>query len=648
MPFTLKDYSDIKELAKGGMSRIYCATQISLKRQVVIKEMAAGLVTTTSEIKRFENEAQAGASLSHDNIIRIYDFGEEKGSFYIAMEFVDGLDLDRLLRQQDFPREIGLMILQQALRGLAFAHEKGVVHRDVKAANILVGSTGAVKVVDFGLAYAGARSAQLTSTGAIVGTPVYMSPELVNGEETKDPRMDIWAAGVLLYRLITGEFPFTGENVPSTLISIIQNKEKPAEEIDKTLPASVAGQLHDCLEKDHTKRLSTLAPLIQALQDYFFELGVRDPVDMIKRYFADKDAAVGELQALCARYHWNKGNELVGNGKHVAALAHYKEALKRDPKNKEIAQAIATAEDYVAATLTTRTANVQQYVVTQVRAKRRAGKARRSVGWAVGVVAALLVAGIVFVYQPLPDALKTLPGLLSAHKLVHSASWRTIWTTVGNTGEHIVQLANHIRKTQPDVSQRIAGRGQPATVANSAVAARVAGKTNSGATVAAADNRLQNPEVPGPLQGLVRVEVNPASAEVKIDNKDVMMPKERSEGVFLAKGVHQFSAAAEGFGPATTSIAVSGSDTQIVMIGLTPLEKKPGALQIFSDIAAEFYIDGEFKGNTPTSAPIALAEGEHTVVFKRPGFAPYRKTVQIKSGETREMKVESQSGKDWE
>src|SRR5271157_2746689 len=118
MPFTLKDYAGIKDLAKGGMSRIYLATQISLRRQVVIKEMAAGLVTTKNEIRRFENEAQAGASLSHDNIIRIYDFGEEKGSFYIAMEYIDGSDLDQLMKDEDFPGEIGMMILHQALRGL--------------------------------------------------------------------------------------------------------------------------------------------------------------------------------------------------------------------------------------------------------------------------------------------------------------------------------------------------------------------------------------------------------------------------------------------------------------------------------------------------------------------------------------------------
>ena len=326
MPFTLKDYTDITELAKGGMGKIYCATQVSLNRKVVIKEMAGGLLTTKNEIKRFENEAQAGAALNHDNIIRIYDFGEEKGSFYIAMEFIDGPDLDQLLKQNDFPREIGMMILQQALKGLAYAHEHGIVHRDVKPANMLISRNGAVKMVDFGLAYAGTQSGQLTTTGAIVGTPVYMSPELVSGEETRSKCMDIWAAGIILYRIITGDFPFTGDNVPATLISIMQTKEKPAEDIDRTLPPRFADLLHSCLVKDHTKRLPDLSLLIEALQNHFFEIGIRDPVDTIRRYLADKDGSAADIRPHLVRYHIAKGKECSKAMKFSTAQAHYQEA----------------------------------------------------------------------------------------------------------------------------------------------------------------------------------------------------------------------------------------------------------------------------------------------------------------------------------
>ena len=650
MPFTLKDYSDIRELAKGGMSRLYLATQISLRRQVVIKEMAAGLVTTKNEIKRFENEAQAGASLSHDNIIRIYDFGEEKGSFYIAMEYVDGSDLDQLLQDEKFPREIGMMILHQALRGLAYAHEKGVVHRDVKAANILVGNGGAVKVVDFGLAYAGAHSAQLTSTGAIVGTPVYMSPELVNGEVSKDPRMDIWAAGVILYRLITGEFPFTGENVPSTLINIIQNKEKSAEEIDKTLPPNLAAQLHACLEKDHAKRLATLGPLIQALQDHFFDLGVRDPVDMIRRYFADRNGTIADLRTSLARYYLTKGNEYFAAEKHATALAHYREAQKRDPKNREISHAVKKAEDLAVTTLTARTAKVQKYVVTQVRSTRRQGRGLKTFFLTAALLAAVVAAGLVSFYVWRPGTFIT-----TASRLFDGGVIVRLFDAVHNmlsthpSGISVSHLPEQSAAAPPANMQPDTQHVRTLANGNAPAGVTLYGPRDSGAPAStqhfSRDSAHARTQVLVSEQGLVRVEVNPVYAEVKIDNATTMTLDQRSDGAWLAKGVHQFTGSANGLTPAMAIVTVAGNDTHFVMLNLMVPAKKPGALQIYSDIAAEIYVDGEMKGNTPTSAPIALAEGDHIVLFKRPGFAPYQKIVTIKSGETKEMRVEPQPKK---
>jgi|GEM_PF-6951529 serine/threonine protein kinase len=644
MPFTLKDYSDIKELAKGGMSRIYLATQISLNRKVVIKEMAAGLVTTKNEIKRFENEAQAGASLSHDNIIRIYDFGEERGSFYIAMEFVDGLDLDQLLKQEDFPREIGMMILQQALKGLAYAHEHAVVHRDVKAANILVARNGAVKVVDFGLAYAGARSAQLTSTGAIVGTPVYMSPELVNGEETKDACMDIWAAGVLLYRLVTGEFPFTGENVPSTLITIVQDKEKPAEELDKTLPHFLAEQLHACLEKDHTKRLPAFMPLIQALQDYFFELGVRDPIDMIKKYLSDKGAAMDELQSLLVRYHRSKGDEFSRAEKHATALAHYREARKRDPKSGELAQLIRSLEEHFADTLTTRTAKVGEYVMTEVRARRRGGKKRRFVAWSVAACTTVVAAGLAAIYLWQPGPVDT-----AFERIIAPAMGRVAGAIRANFDARVSPApAVHDAVRDPDTgADKMRARMQAGNVPlanNSNAQPSPRTSLDSGVRVRALpakDSTGPRVETAAQPRGLVRVLVNPVYAEVKIDNGETMTLDQRSDGKWFGTGVHQVIASAEGFASVTDTITVAGNDTHFVMLNLMPGERKSGELVIYSDVASEMYVDGEFKGNTPITAPIALREGQHTVVFKRPGYKPYEKSIYIKSGETSEIKVES-------
>jgi serine/threonine protein kinase len=642
MPFTLTDYTDITELAKGGMGKIYLATQVSLNRKVVIKEMAGGLLTSKSEIKRFENEAQAGAALNHDNIIRIYDFGEEKGSFYIAMEFIDGPDLDQLLRQGDFPREIGMMVLHQALKGIAYAHERGIVHRDVKPANMLISSHGTVKMVDFGLAYAGAQSGQLTTIGAIVGTPPYMSPELVSGEETRNKCMDIWAAGVILYRLVTGDFPFTGDNVPTTLISIMQNKEKPAEEIDRTLPPRLAELLHSCLIKDHTRRLPDLLPLIEALQNHFFEIGIRDPVDTIRKFLADRNGALTDIRSHLVRYHLAKGRDYSRTMQYSAAQAQFQAAKKFDPKNKEIRSSLKSLEEYIGNALTGATATVEKEVVTQVRASRQEKKAKGAPVFLAALVLlslAVLAAVAVALYKPalwnrISGEVKTVAGVA-----YRTARWAVVATheegRSASPGSQPVQRKttdlSPPGKAQADDTNGIGKRKNPVT-----------GSTTNAGISAGPGNDSAAVRAPGTsaVPGMVRVEVSPATASVKVDNK-ALSAKEMA-GTVLTSGVHQVLATADGFAPSTTIVAVSGNDTHLVMIGLTK-EKKTGELEVLSDITAEVYIDGEFKGNAPTASPIVLPEGEHSVMFKRPGFKPYQKTVLILSGELRQIKVESGS-----
>jgi tRNA A-37 threonylcarbamoyl transferase component Bud32 len=643
MPFTLSDYTDIQELAKGGMGKIYLATQISLNRKVVIKEMAGGLLTSKNESKRFENEAQAGAALNHDNIVRIYDFGEEKGSFYIAMEFIDGPDLDQLLKQNDFPREIGLMVLHQALKGLAHAHEHGIVHRDVKPANMLVSSHGAVKMVDFGLAYAGTQSGQLTTTGAIVGTPPYMSPELVSGEETRSECMDIWAAGVILYRIVTGSFPFTGDNVPTTLINIMQSKEKPAEEIDRTLPEPIAVLLQSSLTKDHTKRLSCLSPLIEALQNHFFDIGIRDPAGMIKKYFIDKGAAVAELGSFLFAYHLARGKECATAMKYSAALAHFQEARKHDPKNKEVAQAMRSLEDYVGSALSSKTAVVEKGMLSQVRAAKR-----KKAGHFPFVLTALVVislsslsaVGVAF-YKP--ELWGRVKGIAHSAKQFGQGLIRGAM----QAGGQVIGPAAPEIKPEPQKYRELPTLSQTTKKDSAAdgwsresvTVAAVRPSMKPGADSGAPNQDLRQPpqvQAQPPAIGMVKFEVSPLSAIVKVDNK--ALSAQEMGGTMLAAGNHQILASADGFAPSTTLVAVAGSDTHLVMIGLTR-EKKTGELNVLSDITAELYIDGELRGTAPTASPLLLSEGEHSIVFKRPGFKPFEKTVTIQAGEIKQVRI---------
>ena len=195
MAFSLKDFVDIKKIGEGGMASVFLATQVSLGRKVVIKQLALDLEKDQRLIKRFENEAKCAAALDHENIIQVFDYGEDNGSFYISMEYIDGWDLEHLMHRQPFPMEIGMMMLLKALKGLNYAHARGTIHCDVKPGNILVSKAGKVKIVDFGLAQASYQAAEASHSSSVFITPGYMPPEVASGGSAQSVSADIWSAG---------------------------------------------------------------------------------------------------------------------------------------------------------------------------------------------------------------------------------------------------------------------------------------------------------------------------------------------------------------------------------------------------------------------------------------------------------------------
>jgi serine/threonine protein kinase len=198
-------------LGKGAMGVVYKAFDPGIERVVALKTIRKEMFSEKEQadlIERFKNEAQAAGRLNHPNIVTVYDYGEDAESAYIAMEFVDGVGLDTLLapeRPTELPRVLAWM--GDLLGGLAYAHSRGVVHRDVKPANLLVTRAGQLKIGDFGIARI--ESSTLTQAGSMVGTPSYMSPEQYRGDAI-DGRADVFSAGIVLYQLLTGARPFSG------------------------------------------------------------------------------------------------------------------------------------------------------------------------------------------------------------------------------------------------------------------------------------------------------------------------------------------------------------------------------------------------------------------------------------------------------
>jgi eukaryotic-like serine/threonine-protein kinase len=202
-------YRIVRKLGTGGMANVYLAEDQELGRSVAIKILDDRHAADEQFVERFRREAKNAAALSHPNIVAIYDRGEAEGTYYIAMEYLDGRTLKELLVRFGMPPvKIAIGYTRQVLSALAFAHKYGLVHRDIKPHNVLVDSAGHVKVTDFGIARS--ESSQMTEAGSIIGTAQYLSPEQARGAPV-DQRSDIYSVGVLLYELLTGSVPFTGD-----------------------------------------------------------------------------------------------------------------------------------------------------------------------------------------------------------------------------------------------------------------------------------------------------------------------------------------------------------------------------------------------------------------------------------------------------
>jgi len=245
-------YEIIKLLGQGGMGAVYKARDIELDRPVALKVIRAELAGESKTLARFKQELILARQVTHKNVIRIFDLGAHEGVRFITMEFVEGKDLSALLEKQKFTPEESARLVRQVCLALEAAHAEKVIHRDLKPQNVMVDSAGVVRVMDFGLA----RSVELsglTQTGAILGTPAYMSPEQAKGAPV-DERSDLFSLGIILYELLTGEVPFKADTTWGTLIKRTQTPAEPAVGINPGVPQALSDIAARCLAIDPAER----------------------------------------------------------------------------------------------------------------------------------------------------------------------------------------------------------------------------------------------------------------------------------------------------------------------------------------------------------------------------------------------------------
>jgi len=261
---TISHYKILEKLGEGGMGVVYKAQDTKLDRLVALKFLPPHLTSEPVEKERFIHEAKAASALNQTNITTIYEIDEFDGQMFIVMEYVEGMTLKQMIEKETLSIKKILDIGIQICEGLAMAHEKGVVHRDIKSDNIMVTPRGQVKIMDFGLAKLKGAT-KITQTGSTLGTAAYMSPEQASGEEI-DSRSDIFSFGVVLYELITGHLPFKGEHQAAIIYSVINETPEPLTRYKANVPDGLQRIVVKALEKDREERYQHIDELLADLR----------------------------------------------------------------------------------------------------------------------------------------------------------------------------------------------------------------------------------------------------------------------------------------------------------------------------------------------------------------------------------------------
>lgn len=279
-------------VAKGGMGSVFLAEHPDLKRKVVIKKLS--LRGDSSATERFKREAKILLDLQNPNIVHLHDYFREGASQYLVLEYVDGMSLDTLInKKKSFSGVMALLVIYEVCLGLKYAHDRGIVHRDIKPGNILISKRGEIKLADFGIAASeysrgeedlerptvvrGRASGQreLTMAGSMLGTPSYMPPEQFADSSSVDKRADIYAVGVMLYEMVTGVKPFPGGFNPQTVESINRGKYLPPERLDPAIPTIVRKIIKKTIRPKAKSRYQDLAPVLKDIRRFLKRYPVR-------------------------------------------------------------------------------------------------------------------------------------------------------------------------------------------------------------------------------------------------------------------------------------------------------------------------------------------------------------------------------------
>jgi predicted Ser/Thr protein kinase len=588
-------YEIVGELGRGSMGVVYQGYDPIIGRTVAIKTMLTEGLSSQEfqEYKaRFQREAQAAGTLAHPNIITVYDFGEDNGVLYLAMEFLEGKSLEAIVQEQNvLPIETILPIYDQVCSALDHAHQNMVVYRDIKPANIMILQNGLVKVTDFGIAKM--MSMGMTQAGQILGTPNYMSPEQVKGRQV-DGRSDIFSLGVVLYELVTGEKPFGGQNITTVIYKIINENPIPPRELDASIHAGLSYVISKALAKNVDERYQTCRELAEDLKNYRSLGGAAPPLGTMVL----KVGATG------------------GGPAEPAALSEAPEP--------------ASVEE------TPLASPVNIHVTTPAPARR---EGIPQIAWVLGALLAVAILGGVgyFFHHPVPPPASKL-GQLQVSANIPGAKI----SLDGRSDPNWLTAADGAIRTIPDLppgthSLVISKDGyqdfqQNVTIAEGEV---------KGVVGNLSPPSVQPEENPAPPKaepvhartpvskvGQLMVSTNISGAKISLDGRSDPSWVTPHTIPDLAVGTYNVVISKDGYDDIQQSVTIEGGQTKTVTgnlsvpVGEVNIVTTPSGLEVL--------IDGKSYGPTPFHA--TLRAGQHVALVKRPGAEPFERSFEMKSG----------------